>query len=105
MRVISLLCASSHFSIVCGAYAVRKRVFVSVSMDSGPGYNDLQRSSQFCPEFCRGCPQPAAKAPENDPALKSHSKPLSVNVEMVLVPVTITDPMNRLVTGLDRENF
>ena len=24
---------------------------------------------------------------------------------MVLVPVTITDPMNRLVTGLDRENF
>ena len=50
-------------------------------------------------------PQPAPKAPEVDPALKSHSKPLSVNVEMVLVPVTITDPMNRLVTGLDRENF
>jgi Ca-activated chloride channel family protein len=24
---------------------------------------------------------------------------------LVLVPVTITDPMNRLVTGLDRENF
>src|SRR6266446_5843185 len=50
-------------------------------------------------------PQPAPKAPDVDPALKSHSKPLSVNVEMVLVPVTITDPMNRLVTGLDRENF
>jgi len=50
-------------------------------------------------------PQPAPKVPEIDPALKSHSKPLSVNVEMVLVPVTITDPMNRLVTGLDRENF
>ena len=50
-------------------------------------------------------PQPAPKAPEVDPALKNHSKPLSVNVEMVLVPVTITDPMNRLVTGLDRENF
>jgi Ca-activated chloride channel family protein len=50
-------------------------------------------------------PQPAPKAAEIDPALRSHSKPLSVNVEMVLVPVTITDPMNRLVTGLDRENF
>ena len=24
---------------------------------------------------------------------------------LVLVPVTITDPMNRLVTGLDKENF
>ena len=50
-------------------------------------------------------PQPAPKGPEIDPGLRSHSKPLSVNVEMVLVPVTITDPMNRLVTGLDRENF
>jgi Ca-activated chloride channel family protein len=26
-------------------------------------------------------------------------------VSLVLVPVTITDPMNRLVTGLDKENF
>jgi Ca-activated chloride channel family protein len=28
-----------------------------------------------------------------------------VDVNLVLVPVTITDPMNRLVTGLDKENF
>src|ERR1700758_3210953 len=28
-----------------------------------------------------------------------------VDVVLVLVPVTITDPMNRLVTGLDKENF
>jgi Ca-activated chloride channel family protein len=26
-------------------------------------------------------------------------------VNLVLVPVTVTDPMNRLVTGLDKENF
>lgn len=26
-------------------------------------------------------------------------------VDLVLVPVTVTDPMNRLVTGLDKENF
>src|SRR5665213_2017553 len=30
---------------------------------------------------------------------------LHVNVNMVLVPMTVTDPMNRLVTGLERENF
>jgi len=30
---------------------------------------------------------------------------MKVGVELVLVPVTITDPLNRLVTGLDRENF
>jgi Ca-activated chloride channel homolog len=40
-----------------------------------------------------------------DPSLKTHTKPLKVDVSLVLVPVTITDPMNRLVTGLDKENF
>jgi len=30
---------------------------------------------------------------------------MKVDVDLVLVPVTITDPMNRLVTGLDKENF
>ena len=50
--------------------------------------------------------QPAApKEPDVDPALKTHTKPFKVDVDMVLVPVTITDPLNRLVTGLDRENF
>jgi Ca-activated chloride channel homolog len=40
-----------------------------------------------------------------DASLSSHGKPYKVDVNLVLVPVTITDPMNRLVTGLDRENF
>ena len=30
---------------------------------------------------------------------------MKVDVDLVLVPVTITDPMNRLVTGLEKENF
>jgi Ca-activated chloride channel homolog len=40
-----------------------------------------------------------------DPSLKTHTPPIKTNVDLVLVPVTITDPMNRLVTGLDRDNF
>ncbi len=40
-----------------------------------------------------------------DPALKTHTKPLKVDVDLVLVPVTVTDDMNRLVTGLDQDNF
>jgi len=40
-----------------------------------------------------------------DPALKTHTKPIVKDVDLVLVPVTITDPLNRLVTGLDRQNF
>ncbi|HXZ79991.1 MAG TPA: VWA domain-containing protein [Terriglobales bacterium] len=40
-----------------------------------------------------------------DPSLKTHTKPVKVDVDLVLVPVTITDPMNRLVTGLEKDNF
>jgi Ca-activated chloride channel homolog len=47
----------------------------------------------------------APKEPDIDPAFKTHTKPMKVQVDMVLVPVTITDPLNRLVTGLDRDNF
>ncbi len=53
--------------------------------------------------------QPAPAAPPSggviDASLRTHSKPMRVDVNLVLVPVTITDPMNRLVTGLDKENF
>jgi len=50
-------------------------------------------------------PPPPAEKEIIDPALRTHTKPLKVDVDLVLVPVTITDPMNRLVTGLDKENF
>jgi Ca-activated chloride channel homolog len=51
-------------------------------------------------------PQPADKA--NDIALDTvhtHAPMIKSKVDLVLVPVTVTDPMNRLVTGLDKENF
>jgi Ca-activated chloride channel homolog len=40
-----------------------------------------------------------------DPSLKAHSKPIKVDVHLVLLPVTITDLMSRPVTGLGRDNF
>ena len=40
-----------------------------------------------------------------DPSLRTHTKPIKKEVDLVLVPVTITDPMNRLVTGLEKDNF
>jgi Ca-activated chloride channel homolog len=46
--------------------------------------------------------QPVVSTP---PLVSAHSRPLKIDVDLVLVPVTITDPMNRLVTGLDKENF
>src|ERR1700746_2001567 len=43
--------------------------------------------------------------PTEDPALKTHASPIKVDVNLVLVPVSIVDPMNRQVTGLDKQNF
>jgi len=48
-------------------------------------------------------PKPDFMASTN--ALSAHVRPMKVDVDLVLVPVTITDPMNRLVTGLDKANF
>lgn len=42
---------------------------------------------------------------EADPTLRTHTKPFRKDVDLVLVPVSVTDPMNRLVTGLEKENF
>ncbi len=47
----------------------------------------------------------AAKKELVTDGLNTHVRPLKVDVDLVLVPVTITDPLNRLVTGLDKQNF
>ena len=43
--------------------------------------------------------------PTEDPALKTYMKPIKVDVNLVLVSVSILDPLNRQVIGLDKENF
>src|SRR6185437_16718085 len=48
---------------------------------------------------------PMAKSHAPDPALRAGLPILKSNVNLVLVPVTVTDPIDRLVTGLDKSNF
>jgi len=52
-------------------------------------------------------PKGAEAPPDTGPgSLKIHPGSfLRMNVDMVLVPVTVTDPLNRLVTGLEKEDF
>lgn len=58
------------------------------------------------PPAPKGIVDPNVPRPEDiDPSLKTHTKPIKVDVDLVLIPVTITDPMNRLVTGLEKDNF
>src|SRR5436305_2595265 len=46
--------------------------------------------------------KPAIAATEQ---LFPHAKPIRADVNVVLVPVTVTDTMNRPVLGLDKEDF
>jgi Ca-activated chloride channel family protein len=54
-------------------------------------------------------PAPEAKDPKTGqktgPVEKTHGKAIQVDVNVVLVPVTVTDDWNRIVTGLEKENF
>ncbi len=52
-------------------------------------------------------PKGAESGPESGPAaLRIHPGSfIRMNVDMVLVPITVTDPLNRLVTGLEKEDF
>ena len=52
-----------------------------------------------------GATSPDVPPESSDPSLKTHTKPIKVDVDLVLIPVTVTDPMNRLVTGLEKDNF
>src|ERR1043165_5118981 len=65
----------------------------------GQNQNDVHVTPRATP--ASDTPKPSV----TDPALKTHTKPLKVEVDLVLVPATVTDPMNRLVTGLDQVNF
>jgi Ca-activated chloride channel homolog len=51
--------------------------------------------------------QPAQPPPvTGTDALKARpGERIRVDVDLVLVPLTVTDPLNRLVTGLDKDNF
>ncbi len=58
-------------------------------------------------EPAKGAPAGAEGAPlTGTAALKARPGSLiRMNVDMVLIPVTVTDPMNRLVTGLEQDDF
>src|SRR4051794_14565086 len=48
--------------------------------------------------------EPRAKPADPAAAAVPRSK-IRVDTTLVLIPVTVTDPLNRFVTGLDKENF
>jgi Ca-activated chloride channel family protein len=47
----------------------------------------------------------APAPPDSEPVLSTRIKPLRVDVDLVLVPVTVTNPANQPVLNLDKPNF
>src|SRR5260370_36118392 len=65
-------------------------------------------SAQTLPDDVHITPQTGRQSKvdsDKDPSLPSGSERIKVNVSIVLLPVTITDLMNRPVTGLEKDNF
>ena len=50
-------------------------------------------------------PRAVAPIPEHNTPNTTTSKPFRAETNLVLVPTTVTDSMDRLVTGLDKQNF
>jgi Ca-activated chloride channel homolog len=48
---------------------------------------------------------PVLEPPDSNSALNAHTKPLRADVDLVLVPTTVTDGKNRPVTDLQKQNF
>lgn len=73
----------------------------------GTGLNEVHVTPLIRHDERKEIAEPASEAAGSDsvPRLTTHAKPLRVDVDLVLVPVTVTDSMNRLVTGLEKENF
>jgi Ca-activated chloride channel family protein len=88
---LALLILFSAFCLVSGTRARAQT----------PDVDDIHIAPRVDPDTDKDL-QPKAMVGD---AVRTHSPTIKSKVDLVLVPVTVTDPMNRLVTGLDKENF
>jgi len=81
-------------------------LLVTFSLGWAQSTNDVHITPRIAsPENTSAMIPGGSAPPVEEPTLRTHTRPMKVDVDLVLVPVTITDPMNRLVTGLEKENF
>jgi Ca-activated chloride channel family protein len=70
-------------------------------------YEDVHVNPQVKPEDAAKFDPNSTAAVESKlaPSLRTEVRPIRVDVDLVLVPVTITDSRSHVVTGLEKENF
>jgi Ca-activated chloride channel homolog len=73
---------------------------------SSPSQGDDPQTDEVKPPDLGNAPGPADDLTKDTPGLKiKPAAGLHLDVDLALVNVTVTDPYNRLVTGLDPDNF
>jgi Ca-activated chloride channel family protein len=75
--------------------------FLSLGLAQGQSPDDVHIS----PQKSHGSLEPSSAAIQTLPPRNPHDRPLHVDVDVVLVPVTVTDSRNRPVTALNKQNF
>lgn len=70
-----------------------------------PAQAQSDDSVHIVPREKVAAPTPTPEASVAEQALTPHTKPIRADVDVVLVPVTVTDAMNRPVLGLGKEDF
>jgi Ca-activated chloride channel family protein len=100
----SIFSAESRFALAVLLTAVCALVSLAPAALAQTDVNDVHVAPREV-EKAKDVPTEVAKKEVVTDGLSAHVRPLKVDVDLVLVPVTITDPLNRLVTGLDKENF
>ncbi len=97
------LCFRSHRAL-CSIMSLRltAALLVVFGLCYAPALRAQEDEVHVVPRKTTDPPKPIETI---DPSLRTHTRPLKVDVDLVLIPVVVTDPMNRLVTGLDKENF
>jgi Ca-activated chloride channel homolog len=80
-------------------------IFAAVCFAASAYAQDESNDVHVVPREAKRTPEIMAPPSGMDPTLRTYTKPLRKDVDLVLVPVTVTDPYNRLVTGLEKQNF
>lgn len=102
-----LLCRRAWICAIAAVVCVAVCVPAACGQDQEDPLNKVHTTPPPTATPATGAPK-GAEAPAVSGTASLKVRPgerIRLNVDMVLVPVTVTDPMNRLVTGLEKEDF
>lgn len=107
-RIFSLSVRSGRWSSACGlliAVAVCCIPLAGVAKQASAGDQQQQKPQSVSPSANEPVTIESRKSNTPTGTLESRPVDLRVNKTLVLINVTVTDPLNRFVTGLEKDHF